>query len=268
MPKNAPRDPRTAVDKAMSLLSAFGDEANVGVGLSVLARRAGLSKSTAFRLLATLQSNGAVERAGSAYRLGSMVQNLGQTSETEYQGWIRDALTPYLTGLYEHTRQTVHLAVLDGTDVVYLNKLYGHLAVKSPSRIGGRVPAYCTAVGKMLLTQDPAAVEESIKSGLRSWTPQTITDPDAFRAEISEVKRRGLAYDREEVTPGLCCVSAPVFDRQKKVVAALSISGAAGKFSPQNVEDVLRKVCFEASRAVFALGGHPPATRKRNAGSA
>lgn len=256
MPQRSPRDPRTAVDKAMSLLKAFGDEAYVGVGLSVLARRADLSKSTAFRLLATLQTNGAVERAGSAYRLGSMIQGLGQTRETDYQGWVRDALTPSLTGLYEYTRHTVHLAVLEGTDVVYLNKLYGPRAVKSPSRIGGRVPAYSTAVGKVLLSQDPRAVKETLNAGLRAWTPNTITDPEAFRAEILEVRRRGLAYDREEAAPGLCCVGAPVFDRQKKVVASLSISGAAGRFIPSDVEEVLRKVCFEASRAVSALDIH------------
>lgn len=253
MSQRAARDPRTAVDKAMSLLSAFGDEAYLGVGLSDLARRAGLSKSTAFRLLATLQANGAVERAGNAYRLGEMIQDLGQTSESEYQGWVRDALTPYLASLYDYTRQTVHLAMLEGTDVVYLNKLYGHVAVKSPSRIGGRVPAYCTAVGKVLLSQNPQAVEGSIERGLRRWTQNTITDPEDFRAEISEVKRRGLAYDREEVTMGLSCVGAPVFDRHKKVVAAFSISGATGKFNPRDVEEVLRKVCFEASRSVSAL---------------
>ena len=108
------RDDRTAVDKAMSLLNAFGNDSMVGVGVSELARRADLSKSTAFRLLGMLQRNGAVERAGNAYRLGKMIQDLGTTQESALHGRMRDALTPYLADLYELTKQTVHLAVLQG----------------------------------------------------------------------------------------------------------------------------------------------------------
>lgn len=101
----------------MALLRAFGEEATTGVGVSELARRAELSKSTAFRLLASLQSNDAVERAGNAYRLGKMIQNLGTTQESDLHARLRDALTPFMVNLYETTRQTVHLAILRVLDI-------------------------------------------------------------------------------------------------------------------------------------------------------
>jgi len=249
----AARDDRAAVDKAMALLNAFGNDALTGVGVSELARRADLSKSTAFRLLGMLQRNGAVERAGNAYRLGKMIQNLGVSQETTSHGRIRDALTPYLADLYELSKQTVHLAVLQGTDVVYLNKLYGHLQVRSPSRIGGRAPAYCTAVGKVLLSYDSETAEEVLRGELSAWTPATITDPEAFRRELEQVRHSNLAYDREEILAGLNCIAAPVMGPNGRPVAALSVSGPAGKFDPSSQANVLRKVCYAASRAMAAV---------------
>jgi DNA-binding IclR family transcriptional regulator len=265
--ERAGRDQRTAVDKAMALLNAFGGDAVVGVGVSELARRAGLSKSTAFRLLSMLQANGAVERAGNAYRLGRMIQDLGAGQESEWHRRIRDALTPYLADLYEFTKQTVHLAVLQGTEVIYLNKLYGHLQVRSPSRIGGRAPAYCTAVGKVLLAYDHAAAEETIRGQLRQWTPSTITDPDMLRTELAAIRRTNLAFDREELLGGLNCVAAPVLGPGARPVAALSVSGPSGHFAPEAQANVLRKVCYAASRTISAMIGsdrarqHPEAVR-------
>lgn len=252
-PALPPRDNRTAVDKAMDLLKAFGDEATTGVGVSELARRADLSKSTAFRVLASLQVNGAVQRAGNAYRLGKMIQDLGMTQESDLHARLRDALTPYLVNLYELTRQTVHLAVLQGTDVVYLNKLYGQLSVRSPSRIGGRAPSYCTAVGKVLLAHTPSAASAVMEQELYAWTEKTITDPDKLAVELSQVRQANLAFDREEILMGLNCVGAPVFNATGQVVAALSVSGPAGKFIPESQTSILRKVCYEASRAAAAV---------------
>ncbi|GGL80728.1 IclR family transcriptional regulator [Glutamicibacter protophormiae] len=247
------RDNRTAVDKAMALLNAFGEQATTGVGVSELARRADLSKSTAFRLLASLQNNDAVERAGNAYRLGRMIQDLGTTQESDLHARLRDALTPYLVNLYELTRQTVHLAVLQGTDVVYLNKLYGQLTVRSPSRIGGRAPSYCTAVGKILLAYDPSAASRAMDEEMHAWTANTITDPDLLARELAMVQRNNLAFDREEILMGLNCVAAPVFSTSGQVVAALSVSGPVGKFDPESQMNVLRRVCYEASRAASAV---------------
>lgn len=252
MTPRPPRDPRTAVDKAMALLRAFGDDAHVGIGVTELARRSDLPKSTAFRVLAMLETNGAVERAGTLFRLGPMIENLGVTQDNTYHQRVRDVLTPFLADVYEITRQTVHLAILQGTEVVYLNKLYGHLHVRSPSRIGGRVPAHCTAVGKILLSYEPDKVERCISAGLVRWTEHTITDPPSFRREIAQIRKDRIAYDREEILKGLNCIAAPILSAKGQPVAALSISGPVGKFRPEAFQQDLRQVCFAASRVASA----------------
>ena len=234
------RDTRTAVDKAMALLRAFGNEGSVGVGVSELARRCDLSKSTAFRLLGILAKNGAVERAGSSYRLGPMLFDLAEPTPSPHIDLLNEVLTPYLAKLFEVTRQTVHLAVLTGHEVTYLNKLHAQFKVSSPSRIGGRAPAYCTAVGKMMLAYDHDAMEEILAGELEPWTSHTITDPVQLRAEL------------EEIMMGLNCIAAPVMSPARIPLAALSVSGRVGVMEPERYEPLLRKVCFEAGKAIAA----------------
>ncbi|MYZ34438.1 MULTISPECIES: helix-turn-helix domain-containing protein, partial [unclassified Streptomyces] len=132
------RDDRAAVDKAISLLVALGDRTNAGAGVSELARRSRLSKSTAHRVLGMLERNGVVERVGTGYRLGERLHDLGRAVYAPGSETARDLLLPYLADLYETTRETVHLSVLHGSFVVYLAKLYGHRSGPVPSRIGGR----------------------------------------------------------------------------------------------------------------------------------
>lgn len=251
-PSPGTSDKRSAIDKAMDVLNSFGANAYTGLGVTEIARRTNLPKSTTFRILASLQANGAVERVGEMHRLGKMIQELGQNEESDKHELLRDVLTPFLADLYARTKQTVHLAVLDDTDVVYLNKLYRYMHVRSPSRIGGRVPAYCTAVGKVLLAHNSEATTKVLSEPLRAWTPNTIVDSAKFRAELEQVRTENLAYDRAEVLRGLNCVAAPILDRSRRPVAALSVSGPVGKFIPQAHATMLRQVCFEATRSLAA----------------
>lgn len=247
------REERTAVDKAISVMKAFGDDAQLGVGVSELSRRAGLSKSTTFRLLAMLERNGVVERAGTAYRLGHVVHELGAQANVPGGDRVRDLLTPFLADLYEATHMTVQLAVLSGSHVVYLNKLEGHQRLRTPSRIGARMPAYCTAVGKMLLAHDPRALEETLRSPRPAWTARTIVEESALRGELWAVREAGVAVDRGESLNTLTCIAAPVVMPGSGPIAALSLSGDAATFDPRAFEAILRRVSFGASRAVSAL---------------
>lgn len=262
-----PRDTRSAVDKALSLLGAFGEDADTGVGVSELARRASLSKSTAFRLLGTLERNGAVERAGNAYRIGRLIDDLATPPNNPAIEQARETLTPFLVRLYELTRQTVHMAVLDGHQVVYLNKLHGIHAVRAPSRIGGRAPAYCTAVGKVLLAYAPSTAEEVLAGELPQWTPHTITDPKALRRALAEARATGVAYDHEEILPGLNCIAAPVIGPMGMPVAALSVSGPTTHFDPRSQAHALRHVCYEASRMIGSRHNRERPTRGMSAAS-
>jgi DNA-binding IclR family transcriptional regulator len=246
------RDDRAAVDKAFSLLTAFGDEASTGVGVSELARRTGLSKSTAYRVLGMLERNAMVERIGTNYRLGSRLHELGLAVYPPGHEQVRHQLMPFVTELFEATHQTVHLAMLHGTDVVYLAKLYGHRNAVAPSRIGGRLPAHCTAVGKVLLAYDPAAVERFTNIPLTALTARSITDRNELARALDRVRREGVATEREESRPGLGCVAAPVFGRSGLPIAALSVSvPLSADLRP--LTHSLRRVCASASRTMSLL---------------
>jgi IclR family KDG regulon transcriptional repressor len=250
-------DARAAVDKALSLLSAFRADARTGLGVSELARRANLSKSTAHRILALLERNGAVEREGVSYRLGGMITELGKLVETPQHGALRDTLTPHLADLYEITRQTVHLAALEGSDVVYLNKLQGHRTIATPARIGGTAPAYCTAEGKALLAFDSTAFDAAMSRKLIRWTSNTTSSAEEFERELNEVRRDRIAYDRGEYSAGLQCVSVPVMAAPDRPLAAFSVSFPAG-IDPSAFAPDLRRVAFSASRTLLTarISGH------------
>jgi len=130
----------TAVDKALTLLKSLAEQ-DSEIGVSELARRTGLTKSTAFRLLGILQRNDIVERVGSDYRLGTQLFDIGTRVYGPTSVLLRERLLPYLTDLYELTHETVHLAVLHDAEILYVNKIQGHRAARSPSVIGSRLPA-------------------------------------------------------------------------------------------------------------------------------
>lgn len=248
-------DPRSSVDKALDLLWAVGADASVGVGVSELARQTGLSKSTAFRLLNALERNDAVERAGTNFRLGALFGDPGEPSSFLESELLREVFTPFLSHVYEQTRQTVHLAMLVGTEVVYLNKLHGPRPVPSPSRIGGRCPAYCTGVGKALLAFDRAAAERVMAGEMPPWTPQTLTCPETLAVELATIRRRRIAYDTEELRAGLCCVAVPIIGPTGQAAAALSVSGRAGSFRPAAHVCTLQQTCLRAATAYAAVAG-------------
>ncbi|WP_300679707.1 IclR family transcriptional regulator [Nocardioides sp.] len=244
------RDDRAAVDKAISLLVAFGDQSATGVGVSELARRAQLSKSTAFRVLQMLERNGVVERLGTSYRLGTRLAELGRSVYAADHDRLRDQLTPFVTDLYEATHETVHLAALHGTDVVYLTKLFGHRHVKSPTRVGGRVPAYATAVGKALLAFDPHGLELTLARQIVRFTTATVPDHDRLQEQLIAVRSTGIAREDEEVVPGLACLAAPVFGPNGIAVAAISVSVPAGRLDQARLEPLLRQIASSASHAL------------------
>ncbi|MFF0543190.1 IclR family transcriptional regulator [Nocardia thailandica] len=244
------RDDRAAIDKAISLLAAFDHRSSTGIGVSELARRAQLNKSTAFRVLALLERNDVVERVGTAYRLGSRLHRLGQAAYTPENEHIRDLLLPYLTDLYESTHHTVHMAALQGTEVVYLAKLYGYRSVAAPSRIGGRLPAHATAVGKAMLAYDAIAADGTRAAPLAALTEWTITDVARLDDQLIEIRRRGIALDNQESRAGVTCMAAPILDRRGYPLAALSIAAPAGQLDVAVLESRLRRICTAAAQAL------------------
>jgi DNA-binding IclR family transcriptional regulator len=135
--------------------------------------------------------------------------------------------------LYEATHETVHLGVLEAGHVVYVEKITGHHSSNTPTRVGGRMPAPYTAIGKVILAYLPSMeVEAAVRAAGPPRTPTSIGSRDVLRDHLAAVRDQGVAYDREESQSGLVCVAAPVFDRSGAVVAALSVAGPANRFAP------------------------------------
>jgi DNA-binding IclR family transcriptional regulator len=221
----------TSVGKALAILDAF-DGAAALVGISEIARRSGLPKSTAYRLIASLEEQGFVERRGVRYCLGKRLFELGNQVSWCRPRNLRDCALPYMCELFSLTQRTVHLAVLDGTDVLYIEKLQGHDQPNAPTRVGGRVSARTTALGKaMLAFSSPATIEAALRVAPTLHTQYSIVLPEVFYQELAEVRRAGFAFDREEVRLGLTCVAAPIL-RNGMAAGAVSISGSSPGFDP------------------------------------
>jgi IclR family transcriptional regulator, acetate operon repressor len=227
--------PDAVLDRAFRLLDAFR-AAPAELTLDELTARSGLPRSTAHRLAGQLVALGALERSRRGWRLGMTLFELGQMVPRQQR--LRDVALAYMEDLYEATKETVQLAVLDDADVLYVEIISGHRKVTTPSRRGGRMPAHCTALGKAMLAFSPDAGREWVArhAPLVARTSRTLTDPTLFARELQDILRLGLAYDREEATEGLVCVAAPVLSPDGTARAAVSVSmPAGGRINPTQV---------------------------------
>jgi DNA-binding IclR family transcriptional regulator len=220
----------TSVGKAVAVLNAFQGSGGALLGASQVAERAHLAKSTAHRILNVLAENGYIERTGDRYRLGRAIFELGQLVPG-CRPRKRTPAMPFLMDLYEFTHATVHLAILDGTDVLYLQKIYGSHTIALPTRVGGRVPALCTSLGKAILAFTDAATRNStLAAPVPRLTPRTVVNPQQLRAALDRFQASGFAEDSEGTVLGAHCVAAPIFaDDSGFATAAVSISYPTGQ---------------------------------------
>jgi IclR family transcriptional regulator, acetate operon repressor len=240
--------PNSVLGRAFTLLTAFrpGDE---DLSLAELCRRTGISKPTAHRLLTELVEWDAVRRTARGYHLGMALFELGQLAPRQRS--LREAAAPFLSDLFEATRETVHLAVPDGTDVLYVQKIDARGAPTVPSRVGGRMPAHCTGVGKALLAFSPPDLLAAVLArGLQRRTPRTVIAPGLLKKELAAVRDRGVAEEHEESTVGIACVAAPVLDRDGTAVAAVSITGWANRIDTSRLAPAVRTAALGISRSL------------------
>ena len=202
-------------------------------------------------MLAELAEWNVVERTPHGIRLGMRLFELGQLAPL--QRGLREAAAPFLSDLFEATHETVHLAVPDGLDVVYVQKLAGRHGPQIPSRIGGRMPAYCTGVGKaMLAFAPPERLAAVVAGGLARRTPRTVVAPGLLAEELARIRERGVAEEHEESTVGIACVAAPVRDGGPHAVAAISITGWANRLDTARLAPAVRTAALGLSRALRA----------------
>lgn len=212
------------VARAFDLLGAY-DEAHRSLTLSELARRAGLPLATAHRLCAELVAVGALSRRGSGeYVIGRRLWMTGMLSPV--QTGLRELAAPFLHDIHAATRATVHLAVRDGAEVLYLDRVGGGDSVPVVSRIGGRLPLHCTGVGKVLLAHAPAeVVSEALDRPVR-YTPFTVVQPAVLAGQLERIRRDGFATTVDEMTVGASSIAVPIVRPTTgcaEVVAALGI---------------------------------------------
>ena len=243
-----PADPERVVGRAFRLLEAFGD-GTPELTLEELAGRSGLSRSTAHRLAGQLVAAGALERSRRGWRLGTRMFELGQLVTREQR--LRERAFAYMQDLYAVTGETVQLAVLDSGAVLYVEIISGHHKVATPSRRGGRMPAYCTALGKALLAFSEDCGRGFLDSAqtFAARTPHTIVDVARLREELRGVFAEQLAYDWEEAALGLTCVAAPILNQAGTAAAALSVSmPTGGRLTSADVAPPIRTVARALSR--------------------
>lgn len=242
--------------RAVRVLDCFSPQAQE-MTLDELADSTGLPRSTVHRLTHQLAAEGMLEPTRRGWRLGTRLFELGQLVPT--QQLLRELALPHMGDLYEVTHQTIQLAVLDNSEVLYVEVLAGHGRVDTPSRRGGRMPAHCTAVGKALLAfcgEEPAE-----RLHLERRTARTITDSSELRTALHEVRREGLAYDREESLAGLACVAAPVLASKGRATAAISVSmPVKSKSRPEDFSSAVRTAALALGRELNSRAGFTAAT--------
>ncbi len=248
-----------AVARALDLLTAFSTS-DPELTLTELSSRRNLSVSTTYRLLATLESRGYVERNSQTggYSLGVACLDLGAIFLSQLD--LRERVLPLLEALRQECEETVHLAILDTDrmEAIYLEKLEGLLPIgMMGSRVGGRAPAHCTGLGKCMLAYLPEADVHDFyaSAGLEPRTPNTITDLGELRLELMKTRERGYAIDDVEHEPDVKCVAAPVWNHRQVVVGAISVSGPERRIDRLMAEhDLVARVQRTAHEASIRLG--------------
>jgi DNA-binding IclR family transcriptional regulator len=208
--------PSAVIDRVSLVLDAFDGPGRLT--LAQIVRRTGLPRSSAHRMLERLVQLRWLRRNGRDYELGMRLVELG--SLAVHQDRLHRAAIPLLHDLHRATGLVVHLAVLDGSDVVYLEKIGDRMVAAIPTRVGGRQPAHCAAVGKAMLAYNEAA---DIDLASRK-TKYSISTPAQLTAELAKVRAHGVAFDREESLSGFGCVAAPI-GGPGEAVAAVSVCG-------------------------------------------
>jgi DNA-binding IclR family transcriptional regulator len=250
------------VSNALRLLEVFYDEPELGV--SELSRRLGLHKNNVFRLLATLELGGYVEQspATDRYRLGVRSLELGRAYSRSHS--LVERARPALTKLVDELGETAHLGILRDFEVVHLDGIQPHRLLVTASRVGQRLPAHCSALGKVLIGCADAVTRERYdervvsEGALEAVTPATLVDGVKLFDQLKTVAGQGYAFDLGECEEGLNCAAAPVYGEDGDVVAALSVSGPSFRLSEDilyaKVVPALSAAAGELSTALGFLG--------------
>jgi len=245
-----------AVSHALDLLEQFHDEVDE-LGVTELSKRLKLHKNNVFRLLATLELRGYIEqnRVTENYRLGLKTLELGQTFIRQ-MGLLRQA-KPVLEALVKECNETTYVAILKDFYIIYLDAVETGMTVRVVTRVGSRLPAYCTAAGKVQIAcMNDEELENYLPSKeLKRYTANTITDRDILKKELKVIAEQGYALDNEELDVGVKCVSSAIRDYTRRIIGAVSISGPSMRFSDGRMQKELVPLVVKAAEEISSKLG-------------
>lgn len=245
----------SSVANAARLLREFGKGQQL-LGVSDLARRLGIAKSTAHRIVHTLTAEGLLERdeETGTYRLSLVMQSLGASAQGSSD--LHRAAAVALDRLRNATKETVQIAVLDGCDALYVERRESPQTLRVFGRLGNRAAAHTTSTGKLLLAFLPPDELEKRLAGMRLTrkTPYTITDMGVLRAHLAQIRARGWSENVNETELGIAAISAPIRDRTGEVIAALSVAGPVLRLDEGNLRRFVPTVIECAALVSRQLG--------------
>jgi IclR family transcriptional regulator, KDG regulon repressor len=251
----------SSVAAAIRVLKAFSEE-EVELGISALAQRLNLAKSTVHRLAATLVAEGLLEQnpVNGRYRLGIALFGLGALVRSRMD--VSNQAQPFLHMLRERCGETVHLAIMDQTSIMYLFTLESSQAIRMHSYIGTRKPAFCTSEGRVLLAfGPPEVVQRVVAEELTARTPSTPSNPKALLKILATARADGYAFDDEESEMGMRGIAAPVYDSSGHVVAAVGLCGPTQRLTKKSLRSMLPQL-LETTEAISMRLGYRPVMPK------
>lgn len=244
-----------SLQRALNILEAIGDSSKP-ISLKALTESTGLPKSTAYRLLANLENRGYVRcNSDGSYQLGMKFLMLSQRVNQCFE--LKHVVRPFLHQLNEKTAETVHLGMLDKTKIVYVDTVESQQAVRLVAQLGSNNSVHCTSLGKAMLmnTPDEEIVRILEAEGMEARTDYTLTTVADFLADMSEVRKRGYALDNRESALECRCVGAPIVNNAGEVLAAISISGPASRFTLQTIHNEAATLLLDAVKQVSRFLG-------------
>lgn len=244
-----------SVDRAMKIIHLF-DEQKPEWKLSEISRELDLHKSTVHGLLRTLAHHGYIEQNPETekYRLG--LRFLEKSTYVLNHLDLRGIAAPHLKEIAKQYGESTHLALLDEGEAIYIDKVEGASAISMYSRIGKRAPLYCTAVGKVLISEKdhPTVSEYAAQQSYKVHTVNTISSKEEFIQEISKVTAQGYALDNEELEIGLRCAAVPIYNNRGELIAAMSISGPSSRLTGEQLDRVIADLKSHAASISSKLG--------------
>jgi IclR family transcriptional regulator, KDG regulon repressor len=244
-----------SVDRALMILDILQENPS-GYGVTELANRLDVSKSTVHRLLMSLLKKNFVQqnKENDKYSLGLKLIEYGQAVSENLD--VRRLASPYLHKLAQSMEETAHLVIPDQQEIVYIDKIESSQTIRMFSKVGKRAPMHCTGVGKAILAFLPEhQIEDAIRTkGLRKFTEKTLSNRDDLLQNLNLIRSRGFSIDDEEHETGIKCAAAPIFNHNGEVVAGISVAGPIMRVTEDKLERMAEEVLHASSEISRLLG--------------